>query len=202
MTYGGTTTLNNNFDWGKYNTIYYNGTSAPLGTWRTLTSAEWNYLLGLNGSRGGREIQNGTGLNHTHSFVSVNEVPGLLIYPDGYTGTIVTNTPNNSRISPVPINSLDDYPGCAFLPCAGCRGYENITNGTPLPSNLPNPEENDYRGVYWLSDLNDGLPYRASFGPMIFTSTFNTTQTGYNIGTTQKFCGFSVRLVTDVPPSN
>lgn len=198
-TYGGSSTLNENYDWGKKNRIYYGSQYSEPGVWRTLTQREWDYLMGL--SSNSRTVGGGQGLNYTHSFVSVNGVPGLLIYPDDYSGSRVTNTITNSRVSPVSID-LNDYPGCAFLPCAGCRGTTSSTSGTPMPSSLPGQNENCL-GSYWLSSLSSSNPQFFKFGPGETTYTTNQGVTRcYEVNAnTNRYCGFSVRLVTDVPAS-
>ena len=206
-TYGGTTTLDSYYDWGKKNTIYYGSQYSAPGVWRTLTQSEWEYMMGLNGFVG-RIVAGGKGLGYTHSFVSVNGVSGLLIYPDGFSGTRVTNTINttNSRMSPVGLtmNEFQSYEneGCAFLPCAGRRGTTSSTSGEAMASNLPGQEPSAYMGAYWLSSLNSGLPYYFEFGPTVTTTTNNGWTKGYGITISPKFCGYSVRLVTDVPTNN
>ena len=206
-TYGGTTTLDSYYDWGKKNTIYYGSQYSAPGVWRTLTQSEWEYMMGLNGFVG-RIVAGGKGLGYTHSFVSVNGVSGLLIYPDGFSGTRVTNTINttNSRMSPVGLtmNEFQSYEneGCAFLPCAGRRGATGSTSGEAMASNLPGQEPSAYMGAYWLSSLNSGLPYYFEFGPTVTTTTNYGWTKGYGITTSPKFCGYSVRLVTDVPTNN
>ena len=207
-TYGGTTTLDDNYDWGKKNTIYYGSQYSAPGVWRTLTQSEWEYMMGVGLFASGRTVAGGKGLGYTHSFVSVNGVPGLLIYPDGFSGTRVTNTINttNSRISPVELtmNEFQSYEneGCAFLPCAGRSGNTSSTVGDPMATNLPVQEQTSYMGAYWLSSLNSGLPYYFEFGPTVTTSTNNNVTKGYGITTSKKFCRYSVRLVTDVPTNN
>lgn len=203
-TYGGTTTLDDNYDWGKKNAIYYGSQSSAPGVWRTLTQSEWEYMMGIGVFS--RTVDGGKGLGYTHSFVSVNGVPGLLIYPDGFSGTRVTNTINNSRISPVELtmNEFQSYEngGCAFLPCAGRSGNTSSTSGDPMASNLPVQEQTSYMGAYWLSSLNSGLPYYFEFGPTVTTNTLYNVTKGYGITTCQKFCRYSVRLVTDVSTNN
>lgn len=87
-------------DWGKAF-----GESSP---WRTLSQAEWNYLLT------GRSVKGtaGTALDNTCTLTTVSSVKGLVIYPDGYTGDLANgNIPE----------------GCVFLPAAGYRSAATIT---------------------------------------------------------------------------
>jgi hypothetical protein len=105
-------------DWGWHNTIVYSsGKSSPPHTWRTPTSAEWNYILQ---TRSGNRFAK----------ARVNRVTGLIIFPDNYNG-------NTSGDGIAAINSTSaDYPssfmteptwntfesnGCVFLPAHGFR---------------------------------------------------------------------------------
>lgn len=79
-------------DWGK---------ALGSNVWRTLTAAEWEYLVGT------RIVQEGTGYGHTCTWATINEVKGLIIFCDDYDGFT---------------DDLDRIPdGCVFLPAAGRR---------------------------------------------------------------------------------
>ena len=65
-----------NYDWGVYNAIYNpqtKTTDAP-GTWRTLTSGEWRYLLGTRTTTSGMR----------YAKALVNGVGGVIILPDNW----------------------------------------------------------------------------------------------------------------------
>ena len=91
--------------------------------WRTLSMAEWTYLLTT------RTVNGGTGAGKSYTLnQSVNGKKGMVIYPDNYTGAVYSGSDWDSF----------EAAGCVFLPAAGWR------NGTTI-SNI-----ND-RGFYWSS---------------------------------------------------
>lgn len=162
------TDANAMYDWGVRNPIRNGGDEA--GLWRTLSYPEWRYLLQQ------RSVNGGTGENHAYSFVKVQDVRGMLIYPDGYTAQVSSD----AVLSAVP-------DGCAFLPSAGYRDglvplypgsyfcYWSSNNNIPLSSGAMSPVANQAVGV-----LNSGGS----------TLTINCRQYRYR--------GNSVRLVRDV----
>ena len=91
--------------------------------WRTLSMAEWTYLLSTRTVNGGK----GAGKSYTLN-QSVNGKKGMVIYPDNYTGAVYSGSNWASF----------EAAGCVFLPAAGWR------NGTTI-QNI-----ND-RGFYWSS---------------------------------------------------
>ena len=88
-----------NYDWGVYNAISNAGNQA--GLWRVLSKAEWDYMYDT------RTVNGGTGENYTCKRCTIDGVYGMLIFPDGYTGTT-----NSATYASIP-------EGCAFLPAAG-----------------------------------------------------------------------------------
>ncbi len=91
--------------------------------WRTLSMAEWTYLLTT------RTVNGGTGDGKSYTLnQSVNGKKGMVIYPDNYTGAVYSGSDWASF----------EAAGCVFLPAAGWR------NGTTI-DNI-----ND-RGFYWSS---------------------------------------------------
>ena len=117
--YYGTTLDHLASDWGNV---------PGIGTgWRTLTSAEWDYLFNT------RTVNGGTGAGHSYTLgQSVNSVLGVVLYPDNYTGDEYSGS------------NWSDFQtaGCVFLPAAGFR---NSTLFEPKNS-LYNTE-----GNYWSS---------------------------------------------------
>ncbi len=97
----------------------------PYTTWRTLSNAEWDYLLNT------RIVKGGTKYGNTCVWATLNnDVKGLIIFPDDYTG----DTEN-----------LDYIPdGCVFLPAAGSRGGTNVLNGGLM-------------GLYWSSSSETNI---------------------------------------------
>lgn len=99
-------------NYGIYNStnIYdYSGDfvdwGATMGTgWYTLTSAEWTYLLDT------RTVNGGTGNGYSYTYgQKVNNVLGVVIYPDGYNGVVYSGSDW----------STFEAAGCVFLPAAG-----------------------------------------------------------------------------------
>ena len=89
------------WDWGT-------AAASDLGSgWRTLTKDEWKYLFNT------RTVNNGQGKSYTLG-QTVNDVLGVVLYPDDYTG---------STYSGSDWSTFEDA-GCVFLPAAGYRnGY-------------------------------------------------------------------------------
>ena len=85
-------------DWG-YNAISNGGSG-----WRTLTTAEWQYLFA----------------NHTTGWSTVNSVNGYVIRPDGVSTAIATSYTASDW-------ATEEAAGSVFLPAAG---YRNSTEGT------------------------------------------------------------------------
>ena len=91
--------------------------------WRTLSMAEWTYLLATRTVNGGKGADKSYSLNKT-----VNGKKGMVIYPDNYTGAVYSGSNWASF----------EAAGCVFLPAAGWREGTTIQN------------IND-RGFYWSS---------------------------------------------------
>ena len=123
-------------DWGTAP-----GLAEALGSgWRTLSSAEWTYLL---------ETRDGD----RYCKATVNSVYGLVIFPDDYSHPSGVTAPD-----PASVNTPDaDYKsnswsetdwtamedaGCVFLPAAGFRNGSAVTSGGS-------------RGYYWSSAPKD-----------------------------------------------
>ena len=76
--------------------------------WMLLTNEEWNYLLN---TRSGNRF----------AFAIVASVPGIILFPDGFT-TSLTNVNNDQAAFTSNIISIPDFyilenAGCVFLPC-------------------------------------------------------------------------------------
>ena len=117
-----------------------NGETA--GTWRTLSDAEWNYLLNTSGSSGRTDASR-------FALANVKGVCGLLIFPDNYSGTAsgtgiadVNDTEAEFPTSNIPDDTWKamESAGAVFLPAAGYRGdthvyvvgsYGDYWSGTP-----------------------------------------------------------------------
>ena len=86
---------------------------ATMGTgWFTLSSAEWTYLFNT------RTVNGGTGSGKSYTLGQrVNNVLGVVLYPDGYTGAAYTTGSNWSTF---------ESAGCVFLPAAGGRDGASV----------------------------------------------------------------------------
>ncbi len=159
------------YDWGVYNAIYNprtNTTDAP-GTWHTLTSAEWNYLLNTRTTPSGIRYAKGIVMGEN----------GLIIVPDNWStsGYLLTNINTaNAAYTSNTINVTDwakmEALGCVFLPTAGYRSGTTISGTAAY-------------GHYWSSTYynNNNANY------IYFTSSaFSSTNSN-------RYYGRSVRLV-------
>ena len=118
-TYGDGTTADiagTNYDWGVYNAIS-NGGNQP-GMWRTLTRAEWAYLL-----------TNRANAEQLYSMAKINGIGGLIILPDGWTQPSgITFTPKMNIGQTTNIYTLEQWQtlenaGAIFFPKEGYRNY-------------------------------------------------------------------------------
>lgn len=128
------------------------------GTWQTLTREEWVYLLNTRSASTVSTTSNGR-----YAKARVNNVQGLIIFPDDYVHP-------NGVTPPTGINSTDNtgwtsntYPtnvwekmraaGAVFLPAAGCLEFNEN-------SNRPYSSNNTF-GYYWSSTMRNNYttPY-------------------------------------------
>lgn len=160
-----------NGDWGRYNVISNGGNST--GLWRTLTNAEWTYL-----------IRTRTGAASKKGLASVNGIDGLILIPDEWTmPNGIAFTSGTSGGFGNNTYSIDDWSklennGAVFLPAAGVKGKSDNTGSF---------------GSYWSSTSYDNTSsYFLDFGytrlGMVYTVTTINTSRSY---------GLSVRLVKD-----
>lgn len=131
--------------------------NGQTGLWRTLSRAEWGYLLCE------RIVNGGTWVGHTYVWTTINNVNGLLIFCDDYAG-------NPYEINDIPI-------GCAFLPAAGYRSRDYISNIGG-------------GGYYWASSTHSS---RAVDGDNLFFLSSNV-ETAFSDARAR---GLSIRLVAD-----
>jgi len=158
---------------------------ATMGTgWFTLTSAEWTYLFNTRSAStvGGTE-------NGRYAKAKVNDVQGVILFPDTYTHP-------DGLTAPTGVNAEDatgwngnsytaadwtkmESAGCVFLPAAGCRyGSEMIGLGSYGYYGSATPDGADYA-------------YRVKFnsGSLEPANSIN------------RCLGCSVRLVQEVAPN-
>ena len=161
-----------NADWGVANfRNIYCGSRVSTVNWRTLTQAEWQYLLNRAGKCG---------------LATINDIyHGLVLLPDeGW--TLPDGCSWNSDMSSYSNNSYDfetwdkmEMAGAIFLPAAGYRSGTSVSDANTL-------------GVYW-STSNTGAsttPGSVQAYPLTFTTSGANTTTA-----TPRNRGCSVRLV-------
>ena len=186
-TYGMSTSTSNStysgdfVDWGSNSDL-----QTALGTgWFTLSSAEWTYLFNTRSAStvGGTE-------NGRYAKAKVNDVPGVIIFPDTYTHPDGVTAPtgvnatdetgwNGNTYSSADWAKMESA-GCVFLPAAGIRTGSSLSNpGT--------------RGTYWSSSPNGtDEAYRVYFTSGGVTPANRSTRSS----------GCSVRLVREVATSD
>ena len=184
------------FGWSTSATTYGMNTSTSSGTysgdfvdwgatmgtgWFTLTSDEWTYLFNNRSAStvGGTD-------NGRYAKAKVNNVQGIILFPDTYTHPDGVTAPtgvnatgntgwNGNNYSSADWTKMESA-GCVFLPAAGLRNGTSVSNVGSL-------------GFYWSSTANDtGYAYN------VFFNSGNVDPASYG----DRSNGFSVRLVRDV----
>lgn len=180
------------YDWGIHDAIK-NGGDMP-GLWRTLTKAEWVWLVGppssINPGTNCRTSSTVNGVSNARFVAAtVNNVHGIIIFPDSYSHPSNVTQPTNINVRTSSWNSnvyndVDwakmESAGCVFLPAAG---YRNITTVDGV----------DKYGKYWLGDTEAYATARCfnfSDNSMLPSNTGNTYYQN-------RYFGCSVRLVRD-----
>ena len=158
-----------NADWGAYNAILNGGNQT--NQWRTLTRAEWNYVLD--------DRTTSSGIRYAKA--QVCGVDGVLLLPDDWDASLYVLNSTNSTQAPFNSNVIADADwatmetnGAVFLPAAGYRQGTYVYTG----------------GYYWASsNSTSSNSYSLSF----YGSTLNTYSRSRNYGQ-------SVRLVSVTLP--
>lgn len=163
-------------DWGN-NKIDYRGSSyAAAFTYRTLTAAEWKYLL--EERTGDKAGVVGVAENCRYSLVTVENVFGMIIYPDRFRWVPADMGPMPTKFN-VYSPSCGSYSGAnwaalenagvVFLPAAGYRYSDNRVYGAGTS------------GYYWSSTpgrLNSDNMNSIGYYPTRFT--FSSTDYGFH----------------------
>ncbi len=163
-----------NADWGVYNAIS-NGGDMP-GLWRTLTIAEWDYVLNSRSTPSGIRFVR----------AEVNGVNGLILLPDDWSVSVYaldqTSANNGAGFLKNVITAESwvtlESVGAVFLPCTGYRTLEMV-------------RDSGSRGDYWSSSVYDNNNTNA--WPLFFDSGMCLTNSSNS-----RTIGKSVRLVQDV----
>ena len=177
--------------------------------WRTLTSAEWNYLLN-NANRGSKRFMKVTTgyLNitdpNTNTTYNSLFISGLFIAPDNFdpskysfSSSFANKTWNNATgqgISIADATILLEEAGCVFLPALGYRdsnGYQDYYYYSSSPTNM------NFVGYYWSAtgvQQNPGSSLTPQAEALKFTRTANTMPSN---NAQFRNLGMCVRLVWD-----
>ena len=145
----GSDELSGNNDWGS--NVITNGANKANYGWRTLSGAEWNYLLTTRttGGTAGATSQ----ARYTMATINTDDtgVNGVILFPDGVNfaasefttlGNVNSHSKYTTKCTSAQWTALAAK-GCVFLPAAGCRApnylYPNETgiycSSSPDPSN-------------------------------------------------------------------
>lgn len=160
-------------DWGS-NAIS-NGGNVPNSGWRTLSQPEWDYLFNTRANT----TNLGTA-NARYAKGRVNNVYGVILFPDGYTHPTGVTAPtginargsagwsgnNYSLAQWVEMESV----GAVFLPAAGVRWG----TGTSV-SNVGD------RGHYWSYSRSGSNPYYAWFNNLNFWLASSNARMGCSV---------------------
>ncbi len=158
-------------EWGN-NAIENGGNAANL--WRTLTAAEWDYLLN---TRSGDRFLN------AELTIGAMTVKGLIIFPDGYSTNYAGV--NNATEASVAIAMSDwfnmEADGCVFLPIN--------TYGRDVNAQAHFPENSGSMSYYWTATPDSDTEANA----IKLSKT-----TGMNAEVIAKRCGAFIRLVQNI----
>ena len=166
-----------NADWGVYNAISNGGNQA--GLWRTLTGAEWTYLL--------QERPNAANL---YSSGSVNSIDGVILLPDNWvlpSGVSFTPKASSYAGNTYTTSQWDkmEKAGAVFLPAAGWREERQVHSTWTDGSGLRGCYHSSTVYTYGSSIFNHFVSFYSNRAPAVYGNT--------------RCSGLSVRLVQDVP---
>ena len=145
------------------------------GKYRTLSTAEWQYLFNT------RIVNGGTGKDKSYSLnITYGGKMGLVLYPDDYCGQ-----PISGEVPYLPT-------GAVFLPAAGFHSRNSIFIS----------DVNEY-GLYWSSSACETIPSNLDIDPSIKPSTCASAVGFRDVNVNSGWLyyrkdGLSVRLVTEV----
>lgn len=161
--------INNSADNSVYSGDFVDwGTTMGSG-WRTLTNAEWDYLM------------NSRSMTIRYAKATVHGKTGIILLPDNWSTDYYPNLQASGSFTSNDISDDNwsiqfEAHGAVFLPCAG--GRNGTTVDTPSASG------------YWTSTLNSDT--HASF-----LRLYDSQDIGF--ASTSRASGYSVRLVMNLP---
>ena len=168
-------------DWGNVSITNGEGKS-----WRSLTSAEWQYIFNSRTGTGQGSTVNGTEhARYCHATINTDGtgVNGMILFPDGVTfaagdattwGTINGNSSWGTQCTTAQWSKLESK-GCVFLPAAGSRNGTTVSHAGTY-------------GYYWSSTA---YPTSARYACRVYFYSGNLYPADYN----NRYYGNSVRLV-------
>lgn len=152
-------------DWG-YNAISNGGNQTQR--WRTLNREEWKYVINQRNA----STVNGTA-NARYVKATVNNVAGVILFPDIYTHPNSIIAPNSINVPDASFASnnysgnswiLMETNGCVFLP----------VNGSRYGISVNDPEA---KGYYWSSSYsNDNNSYGVNFSNSNMNAEFSSSR--------------------------
>lgn len=160
-----------NYDWGA-NAIVNGSNVDTAYTWRTLTNAEWDYLISTRPNA-----------RNLYTMACVNGVKGMILMPDNWTGDLPVIYKFSSTTNVFTKSQWEDNyeaEGCIFLPAAGYRIDVVFWN------------VNEY-GYYWSSTSSSS---QSSNACLIY---FKGLGVYAKVGSQHRNYCFSVRLAKDAP---
>ena len=171
------TGTNASSDWGWNNTVAGN----PSHTWRIPTRAEWIYIL-----------TNARGTSKRCWYCKVNNINGLIIYPDNC--GLTTPTSHTDNINTTDWTRYYESVGCIFLPA-----HHNYNAGSA--DNASTASSGGTLGVYAMADAQNGNSnnyYCFRFNSDGAEPKNNQTSNGLNCNAQIPDAGVTVRLVHDL----
>ena len=155
-------------DWG-YNAIANGGNLE--NQWRTLTKDEWFYLFNTRTTISGIR----------YAKAVVNNVNGVILFPDNWNASVYEGNYNNSYYSDNTITLSDwtdimEPAGAVFLPASGYRSGSSTG-------------DMNFYGYYWSSSINNSNAYALNFSDWSLSSQYSV----------ERYRGLSVRLVKNCP---
>ncbi len=184
-------------DWGVYNDIVNGTKTDPAGTWHTMTENDWAYI-----------VLHRPNAAELFALATVNGVKGMILLPDNWNPAdkpnIITSTEQgfyvandtiyNDQRGSYETNILSatqwltiEAAGAVFLPCAGHRHEKTLQRlqewGDYTPST--NMAKRYIKSKYEL--------------PVFF---FSAVSCKPGCPSNVRYCGKSIQLVSDYPPSS